>query len=171
MQLLTVGESKQLLGVKDVDAYGSLSKLTDGKVKSYYLPKLSADQTVLARAISSFVLGLGQCWMQITYWHNDADSNQELFYGYRKGHGDVRSLAEASIYLFAPGDEEVLSSVLCMVLYFSWDARLFNWGRSPTYLITLGNDGFVDYQSASERFMTGIEHEFSLLGLACTQDT
>lgn len=166
MQLLTMEESQQLIGINDIYAY--VSRL-NSKVMSYHLPKVSTDQTVLAREISSFVLGLGQSWLQVTYWHNDPDSNQELFYGYRKGHGDVRSLAEASIYLFAPGDEEVLSSILCMVLYFSWDARLFNWG--PTYLITLDNDGFLDYQSTSESFSTGIEHEFSLLGLSFTRGT
>ncbi len=168
MQLLTVEELKEVIGTNDLDSYVAISEHVNRKCRSYYLPKSSVDQTVLASAISNFVLTLGQSWMQITYWHNDAESNQELFYGYRKGYGDLRSLAEASVYLFVPGDEEALASILCMVLYFSWDARIFN--SAPTYLITLDNDGFVDYCSTSEVFSTDIEHEFSMLGLTVTRN-
>lgn len=163
MLLMTLDESKQALGVKDLDQYLSSSNVVATKRKSYYLPKTSADQTILARAISAFVLNLGESWVQITYWNNDLDSNQELFYGYRKGHGDNRSLAEASIYLFKPGEAEELGSILCMALYFAWDVRLFDSG--PTYLVLFNNDGFVDYKTTSSIFATGVEQEFSISGL------
>lgn len=163
MYLTNVEEFEETLGLGDIDKGLWLSKSQQQEEKSYYLPSTAAGRTLVARIISSVLLGLGESWLEITYWSNDPDVNQDLFYGYRKGHGDSRSLAEASLYRFEPGDFSILFSVLSLVLYFGWDARIFDTSR--TYVVRVDNDGFLDYVTNSERFKNAADNEFPLLNL------
>ena len=131
--------------------------------KSYVLPDKAAVMTMLAKGLSALVLQENESWLEITYWHNDLEANQDLFYGYRRGQGDTRSLAEASIYKCAQADAGALSSILSLVLYFNWDARLLDHNR--TYKIRISHDGFIDLHSTSEQFAKDAESEFELAGL------
>jgi hypothetical protein len=109
------------------------------------------------------VLQKEEAWLEITYWHNDIEANQDLFYGYRKGHGDSRSLAEASVYRFSSREIPELFSILSMVLFFSWDARLLDKERS--YLIAVSHDGFLDFDTSSESFLHDAESALELAGI------
>jgi hypothetical protein len=164
MFLTSASEVEAELGLKEMDKYLWSSGWQNVERQTFYLPTSSAGQTLVARTLSTVALGLGECWFQITYWHNDPlSANQELFYGYRKGHGDDRSLAEASVYRFSPNEVDKFFSILCLVLYFAWDARLFDASR--TYFIRVDNDGFLDYETRSDAFKSAAAMEFPLMGL------
>ena len=163
MYLTSAHEFEETLGLTELDKELWFSGSTQLERNSYHLPSSTAGQTLVARTLSSVVLGLGEGWMQITYWNNDLDANQDLFYGYRRGHGDSRSLAEASLYRFAPADVSMLFSILSLVLYFRWNARMFDAGQ--TYFVRVDNDGFLDYATISERFRNAAAEGFPLMGL------
>ncbi|MGA7913586.1 MAG: hypothetical protein WCA00_00015 [Candidatus Acidiferrales bacterium] len=131
--------------------------------KSYLLPLLSKAQTILARRLSRALLARGESWLQITCWNSDSDSNLEMFYGYRKGRGEARELVEASVHRFSPDEIEEMASILGMVFYFLWDARIF--GRDQTYQVLTSNDEIIDYATCSHPLSLELEREFSHLGM------
>jgi hypothetical protein len=49
------------------------------------------------------------------------------------------------VYRFDLKDGPFLASILSLVLYFGWDARIFD--AALTYQIRVNNDGFLDYES------------------------
>jgi hypothetical protein len=163
MELMNTREAAKQLGVNELVKSFVLQDASQFVSKTYYLPVATADRTILAKSIGRVVAAQGSCWLQITYWNNDVDSNQDLFYAYRRGYGDQRSLAEASVYKFSPEDAHCVSSVLSLVIYFGWDARIFN--LELTYQVRVNNDGFLDLEStgASGR---AIEEELTMLGLS-----
>jgi len=165
MELISTSEAAEQLGVKELVKNFTLQGSSELLSKIYYLPVATADRTILARSIGKVVAAEGPCWLQITGWSNDDDSNQDLFYGYRRGYGDQRSLAEASVYKFNSEDAHCISSVLSLVIYFGWDARIFNF--ELTYQVRVNNDGFLDLEwtSVSGR---AIEEELTVLGLSQT---
>jgi hypothetical protein len=118
---------------------------------------------MLARNLSELVLEKEDSWLEITYWHNDLEANQNLFYGYRKGCGETRSLAEASVHHFSSLEIPELFSILSMVLFFAWDARLLDKDR--TYLIAVSHDGFLDFDTSSESFLRDAESALELVGI------
>jgi hypothetical protein len=140
----------QLLGLSEMDQHRWFEGKENLTGKTFDLPASAADLTTLARSLSNLTLGVGEAWVQITYWQNDFEANQDLFYGYRKGHGDTRSLEEAAIYQFAPEDAAPLCSILSMVLLFSWDARLFDMDR--TYFFGITHDKALNFDTCSAAF-------------------
>jgi hypothetical protein len=131
--------------------------------KTYALPSRSVEQTMLARNLSELVLQKEDAWLEITYWHDDIEANQDLFYGYRKGCGDTRSLADASVHRFSSREKPELFSILSMVVFFSWDARLLD--KERTYLIAVSHDGFLDIDTSSESFLHDAESALELAGV------
>jgi hypothetical protein len=148
MKLMSALEVAQLHDVSSADACFRLKSDKPTLEGSAALPLESTSQTILAKEISELLLAQGCCVFEMTYWHNDLESNQDLFYGYRRGYGDERSLSEAAIYQFEVEDHTMLSSILSMTLYFRWDARASDAGK--TYILLLSHDGFVDYKAYSE---------------------
>ena len=163
MQLMDVTEAAEQLGMKTLERDLSLRGPKLVTSKTYYLPTSSAALTIVSKTVGERIASLGPCWLQITYWSNDADSNQELFYGYRKGCGDERSLADASVYRFDAHEGPFIASILSLVLYFGWDARIFD--ADLTYQISVNNGGFLDYES-TRTDGDSIGRELSLLGLS-----
>jgi hypothetical protein len=163
VEIMNVTEAAQRLG--NMILAKSIALRSPGKLlsKSYYLPSEAVRQTLLARSIARIVASGGPCWLQITYWNSDADSNQHLFHGYRRGMGDERTLADASVYKFFADEESYIATILSMVIYFAWDARIFDSDLS--YQVRVNNDGFLDFEATST-FGNAIEHEFSILGLS-----
>lgn len=160
MLVMGVHELAVTMGTERIDDYFTV--LDSTKTVCYRIPNTVRDQTVLAKSLSEVFLR-SETWLHITYWNNDVDSNQNLFYGYRRGHGDGRSLTDAPVYKFNMGETSELSSILSMILYFSWDARVFDLSRS--YLVTISNEGFFDSKTSSDMFSEELEREMSLLGL------
>jgi len=163
MELMSASEAAEQLGVNELDKNFALHGTSQLVSKTYYLPIATADRTILAKTIARVVTTQGSCWFQITYWNNDPDSNQDIFYGYRRGYGDQRTLADASIYRFNPEDAHCLSSILSLVIYFGWDARIFN--SEFTYQVRVNNDGFLDLEAMSAGGRV-IEDELKMLGLS-----
>ena len=148
MQLMNFAEAAEQLGMKSLETDRVL--ITQAVTsKTYYLPAAAVDLTIISRSIGEQLTSFGPCCLQITYWSNDSDSNQQLFYGYQKGWGDERLLREASVYRFDREDGPFLASILSLVLYFGWDARIFD--TDLTFEIRVNNDGFLDYESVGTR--------------------
>lgn len=143
MKLMNEREASRLLGCADIDSLLA-SNLTQrgSKAMQYKLPKQSSKQTVLAKFLSALFCCEDPCWVQITYWHDDSDGNQDLFYGYRSGRGDTRTLRDASVYNFSPEDANQFISIVSMALYFSWDARVFDAGGA--FSINISHDEVID---------------------------
>jgi hypothetical protein len=138
-------------------------KQSGQKTMQYILPKQSSKQTVLAKFLSTLFCCESTCWVQITYWHDDSDANQDLFYGYRSGRGDARGLRDASVYNFSPEDANQFVSIVSMVLYFSWDARVFDAGGA--FSINISHDGVIDCAVLSAVALEQLESEFSRLDM------
>ncbi|MGA7342036.1 MAG: hypothetical protein WBX18_15630 [Terracidiphilus sp.] len=162
MKLMNEREASRLLGYADIDSLLA-SNLTQrgSKAVQYKLPGQSSKQTVLAKFLSALFCGEESCWVQITYWHDDSDANQDLFYGYRSGRGDARSLRDASVYNFSPEDANRFISIVSMVLYFSWDARVFD--ASGTFSINISHDEVIDCFVLSPVTLEQLISEFSRL--------
>jgi len=126
---------------------------------AYELPRESATQTILAKRLSTILCEVDGCWLEITDWGAFPNAiNYDLFYGYRLGRGDGRMLKEASVYSFLPGDTDQFTSILSMILYFSWDAWIFNADR--TYVIEISNDEIIDFFSESSNLRAELASEF-----------
>ncbi len=55
-----------------------------------------------------------------------SSQNLELFYGYRRSFGEVRSLSEAPYHRYGAADSLVIECLIDMILYFVWDAILID---------------------------------------------
>ncbi len=163
MQLANKKEADEELGLSEASTDGWWPNSDSVISKTYALPSRSVEQTMLARNLSELVLQKEEAWLEITYWHTDTEANQDLFYGYRKGHGYTRSLAEASVHRFLSNEVPELFSILSMILFFSWDARLLDKDR--TYLIAVSHDGFLDIDTSSESFLHDAESALELAGI------
>ena len=162
MKLMNEEEASRLLGCADVNSFftSGLNR-PDSKVSQFRLPREAARQTILAKYLATLFCCESPCWLQITYWHNDSDGNQDLFYGYRSGRGDPRCLQDASVYEFTPQDSEQFMSIVSMVLYFSWDARVFD--ADGTFFINLSHDEIVYCVVSSPDSLELLVSEFARL--------
>lgn len=129
---------------------------------TYELPRESAAQTALAKRLSLFLCEDNGCWLEITGWGAFPNAiNYDLFYGYRLGRGDGRMLKEASVYSFLPEDTDQFTSILSMILYFSWDAWIFDAGR--THLMGISNEETIEFFSESPDLREQLASEFARL--------
>lgn len=148
MKLMGAAELNRLHAVSSADECFRLAGNGAKSKGSALLPEEAASQMILAKEISELLLENGVCLLEMTYWHNDLESNQNLFYGYRRGCGDERSLSEAAVYEFGAEDHAVMTSILSMTFYFRWAARVSD--ARKTYLLSFFHDGFVDYDAYSK---------------------
>jgi hypothetical protein len=164
MKLMNEREASRFLGYADIDTLLASKKPQRGSnAMQYVLPKQSSKQTVLAKFLSALFCCEKSCWVQITYWHDDSDANQDLFYGYRSGRGDARSLRDASVYNFSPEDANQFISVVSMVLYFSWDARVFD--ADGAFSIDISHDEIINCTVLSPVAVEQLASEFSRLDM------
>jgi len=57
--------------------------------------------------------------------------------------GDNRTLMEAPVHLFdGDADKSAFVSILSLILYFVWDAKIFD--EEGSFLIAISNDEFID---------------------------
>jgi hypothetical protein len=133
---------------------------------SFELPLSAAHQTAISKRMPFLffeLLGKDSIWLEMTHWTNDSDSNIDLFYGYRKSHGDARTIREASLYKFEPMDSDAMASIIGMVLYFNWDATLFD--EQKTFKLMLSHDRALDFTSSAEREVRRLIDDMRLLKL------
>jgi hypothetical protein len=147
MVLITEAEASGALGLESLKI--TLREYWKArKTESFRLPTWSQDQAALAEHLALALFPTEDCWVQISDWAFDGVGHNDLFYGYRRGHGDTRLLIEASVYRFSPEDADRFSSIIGMVLYFGWDAQIFD--SRLGYVINISNDEFIDLSTDSE---------------------
>jgi WD40 repeat protein len=162
MKLMNEQEASRLLGCTNVNSFFTSNLNKPGaEALRFKLPREAARQTILAKYLATLFCSENPCWLQITYWHDDSDANQDLFYGYRSGRGDVRKLQDASVYEFSPDDANQFISIVSMVLYFSWDARVFD--PDEAFFINISHDEFIDCVVSSRDSLELLVSEFARL--------
>jgi hypothetical protein len=168
MVLMSKEEASNTLHFEGLD-YVLLSQDRSRKFDhlSCYLPKGSSVQQVLAERLAYIFCRENECWAYVTDWNASPTSMcYDLFYGYRLGRGDRRPLAEASVYNFLPEDAQSFMSVIGMILYFSWDAWIFD--ARLTYLVNISNDGIIECSVDSHELKNQLAAEFSRLNMPCS---
>jgi hypothetical protein len=94
---------------------------------TYMIPSDSGRKTALARALSTVIDCGGEGLLWITEWGVFPSSeNMALFLGYRRSLGDDRSVHAAPGHLFVGHDLQMVECLLDLVLYFFWDANVFD---------------------------------------------
>lgn len=100
-----------------------------GNSVTYLIPSDTGKKTALARALSTMVGGSGHSLLWITEWSVFPSSeNMALFMGYRHSFGDERSVYAAPGHLFEAQDVQQVECLLDLILYFFWDASVFDAG-------------------------------------------
>ena len=162
MKLMNEEEASHILGCADVNSFFTSGLYRpESKMWQFRLPREASRQTILAKYLATLFCSENRCWLQIPYWHDSSIANEDLFYGYRSGRGDARCLQDVSIYKFAPEDSEQFTSIVSMVLYFSWDARVFDAGG--TFFINISHDEIIDCVVSSRASLELLVSEFARL--------
>jgi len=162
MELMNEQEASGLLGCADVNSFFTSGLYRpDSKMLQFWLPREASGQTILAKYLATLFCCENPCWLQIPYWLDSSFANEDLFYGYRSGRGDSRSLQDASVYKFTPEDCEQFTSIVSMVLYFSWDGRVFD--AEGTFFINISHDEIIDCVVSSSNSLELLVSEFSRL--------
>ena len=133
-------------------------------VSGYSVPTRSSVQTILARRLAGLLCREGGCWIQITNWNSGPNSNLDLFYGYRTGLGETRSLAEASVHYASPDEKDQAASIISMIFYFGWDAWIFD--KQGTYLVDLSNDEIMEFTTDSDALRNALSSHLLDLGMS-----
>lgn len=142
----------------------SLWKAHKGDRMTYELPREAASQTILAKRLSLHLCEGSGCWAQIRDWGAFPNAiNYDLFYGYRLGHGDRRSLEEASVYAFGSADTDHFVSIISMALYFSWDVWVFD--SHETWVLEISNDETIEFFAEASELRTQLTSEFARLNM------
>ena len=92
MVITSEAEVENALGLSQIEPRTWFPVGASVASESYRLSSVAAEYTMLAKGLARAILQCGKAWLVITYWHNDLEANQDLFYGYRKGHGETRDL-------------------------------------------------------------------------------
>jgi hypothetical protein len=117
-------------------------------VPSYFLPKDSGAKIALSRTIASTFLEQGPSLLWITdtkTW--PSSSHIDLFNGYRRSHGEMRTIEEAPLHSFETnGDLNAFISILCLGLFFVWDLEIIS--RDRAIAVTVSHDEWLEYRFA-----------------------
>jgi len=149
MKILTKEDAQYLLGGVPVDSFvaelTSRLQLVEGP---YSTPLRSGAQIALARLFAYLLLGdtaanAAVC-LYVTSW-GVATEHLDLFYGYRRSFSEKRPLIEAPVHLFERTDENAFVSMMCMVLFFSWDASVFD--IAGRLLLQTSHDGWLEVRT------------------------
>lgn len=98
---------------------------------TYLVPTDAGRKTALARTLVTLLDSRSEGLLWITGWGVFPSSeNMTLFQGYRQTLQDERSLSAAPGHVFGGSDLNELECVLALVLYFSWDASVFDAGAT-----------------------------------------
>ncbi len=129
----------------------------------FAIPEDSGKKTALARFLATLVMSQpdSEAVVYISEWGVWPSSQHlELFDSYRLAKGETRSLGEAPVHRFSASDAESLVSLLCLVLYFVWDAEVFD--AAGKCLFSISHDEWLDIrtgdQAAIESCVSAVEH-------------
>ncbi len=98
---------------------------------TYLLPSDAGRKTALARALTALIDLPGEGLLWITEWGVfPSCENMALFDGYRRSLHDERSVHAAPGHVFRESDLREVECLLDLVLYFFWDATVFDAGST-----------------------------------------
>jgi hypothetical protein len=120
---------------------------------TYGLPLDTGQKTVLARLLSNSIDADRPGLFWITGWGIFSNhQNMALFDGYRRSLGESRLLYAAPGHVFRKPDLRDLECLLDLVLYFYWDAMLFD--GAGTVAVRISHDEFVSIHTMDARLLT-----------------
>jgi hypothetical protein len=158
MEIFTKNDLIRVFNESGIDT--SVIRLSDGLQLvrgAYSSPLESGVQIALARLFAYWLFDDAPVCLYIVGW-GVATEHQDLFYGYRRSLGETRSLSEAPIHIFGEGDENTFISLMSLVLFFSWDAWIFN--NAKEILIRTSHDGWLEIRAKhDEAFLNHIATE------------
>src|SRR5579864_8319910 len=157
MRILTKEEACKLLNDESLDAFvaqlsGQL-RLVKG---TFSAPVSSGKQIVVSKLFAYVMLKDSPVCLYLTGW-GIATEHLDLFYGYRRSLGETRPLIEAPVHVFEKGDTDAFVSLLCVSLFFSWDAAVFD--LAGKCLLQTSHDGWLEYRANDEAFVREVVAE------------
>lgn len=116
--------------------------------RQFQTPSDSGKRAALANTIGQILASEDSIIVEITSWGIwPSSENMALFYAFRSAHDESRPLIEAPVHIFERGDTSSLSALLCIILYFLWDATVYS--RSGTTLLRFDNDEYWEALDSS----------------------
>ena len=151
MIALSVSELK--LGSPSVDIETRVANLRAGLAQyggGFTIPPDSGKKTALARVVAAIFASLSAPTLYIPEWGVwPSSQNLDLFDSYRQAKGETRSLDEAPVHCFSSASEEAFLGILCLALYFVWDAEVFD--RDDKCLISISHDEWLEIRTADPK--------------------
>lgn len=150
MEVLTKDEAANLLKVEELDDFiGNLAIHLPSAGSSYAIAPGAQAKTALAKFLAYLLLKQSGVCIYLTGWDmRQYSEHLDLFFGYRRSAGETRTFSEAPVHLFNRDAKDALVSILCLVLYFSLEAWIFD--VEGLTLIRIGRDGKMDIQNEGE---------------------
>jgi hypothetical protein len=112
---------------------------------AYAIPPQSKAQTALAKFLAYLLLEHSGVYVYLARWSlHPFSEHLDLFYGYRQSLGETRPLSVAPVHFIEAASRHELESVLCIILFFGWDAWIFD--ERGTTLVRVTHDGKLEIQ-------------------------
>jgi hypothetical protein len=151
MKVLTKEGAADLLSVDTLDTFLSQrSNRLHPVGAAYSIPPDSGAKTALAKFLAYLLLKHPEVCVYLTGWSlRPSSEHLDLFYGYRRSTGETRLLSEAPVHVFDRSASDELVSILCMMLYFGWDACVFD--VDCTTMVRFTHDGRLEIRADNQR--------------------
>jgi hypothetical protein len=150
MRVLTIAEAERDLdiGMKLGEFLTHTSSRLAASSISWPTISDSGKKAATARLMAEILLSHSSCYIYIESWGVWPSCEiPDLFYGYRQSRHEGRLLIEAPVHFFPQQDVDEFTSILGMVLYFLWDASIFNC--SGEFLVTVDHDEVLSAASTN----------------------
>jgi hypothetical protein len=150
MKILSKEHAGELLGGGSLDDYlNQLSSQLSLAGNPYSIPSDSGRKTALSRLFAYLLLRNSSVFVYVSCWGVwESSENLDLFYGYRRSFGANQTLKEAPVHLFDPNEADAFVSILCMALYFIWDAWIFDIEGKT--LVRISHDEWLEVRTGDE---------------------
>jgi hypothetical protein len=165
MKILTKENASEMLGGKSLDTFVSeLSNRLRQVGGTYSIPPDSGAKTALSRVFAYLLLRQSSVCIYVSCWGVWGSSeNLDLFYGYRRSFGENRILMESPVHLFERSEEDTFVSILCMVLYFVWDAWVFDIEGKT--LVRISHDEWLEVRAEDDEAIKEFAVELEKYGM------
>lgn len=157
--MLIIDEKETMLWLSKhglLNAVGKLSLPRDIEPLSFKIPVDTGAKTALSRMLVSFLDVSEEALLWITEWGIwPSCEDWKLFYVFRKSLGEHRPLIEKPSHLFSSQDLDSVTSLVSMVLYFSWGALMIS--PANNLIIRISHDEIMDVFAKERDHLTAIE--------------
>lgn len=165
MKILTRENASEMLGGESLDTFVSeLSNRLRQVGGPYSIPGDSGAKTALSRLFAYLLLRQSSVCIYVSGWMVwPSAENFDLFYGYRRSFGENRTLIEAPVHLFERSEEDAFVSILCMALYFVWDAWVFDVEGKA--LVRISHDEWLEVRADDDEAIKEFAAELEKYGM------